>query len=549
MPIPRILWGPTFENVLDFGYPLFDVITDREPRQQFSRWEQGGSGVETAWIGGSDYTLQCNARFIPDGPNAAPLQSALSGPTGWQGFLDWARAKNVIRFVPDILNPLFFLDNVYLVDPLKGFGSLDSAIKRTVPLKFRNASVDFHQALRGVMFEYSPGASLLDPLVATIARSGAVGPFVGINGLAANAIANVLRDRHYPGTPGLALPGWAPRTALIEAAARTNLIENSDYEVDFVGTTANSGGTLARDQAHVFSGAWALKMTHANNNGDGFVWKKRDTTRMAAAAATAHTVSVWVFADSTAVGKNYNLNVDWWNATPALISTSTGPAVTLVAGWQRFTFTATSPAGTVTATPYFVLVGAQGVFSVWIDVPQFEASAFATSAIPTGTGAVTRNAETFSWPYAYAPQSIFILPEFIELGSAPLNDGSGPLRLGQGAGAFTRFDNFGANYRFQHNNGSAAVVSTAAGVPAIGQDVQLLGMIYPDGSVREKQSINGAAETDGGRSAANGFATAWVPQQLDLSYLGMFEGLIRIKIGLLTFGGVTRDTIAAALAA
>jgi hypothetical protein len=143
---------------------------------------------------------------------------------------------------------------------------------------------------------------------------------------------------------------------------------------------------------------------------------------------------------------------------------------------------------------------------------------------------------------------LFAYVEFIERGSPALADGSSPLRLGVGA-AFARFDNFGGSYRWQQNNGVAAVVSAASGVPIFGQNCKLLGLIYPDGSVREKQSVNLGAETDGGQSAANALPADWTTATIDLGgVIAWFGATARVKIGPLTFGGVTVDTIAKALA-
>src|SRR5205809_2501504 len=169
MPTSRILWGTGYENQLVIADPLYDLVSDREPRDG-SEWAQAPSGVEDAWITGRDYVLSGEARFLPDGAGGA---TPVSGALSWQAFLDWARDKNTFRFVPDQAHLDFYVDSCYLVEPLRGFGSLGADIKRKVPFKFRNATLDFHQALRGLMFDYAPGMSLTDPLVATYSRATA----------------------------------------------------------------------------------------------------------------------------------------------------------------------------------------------------------------------------------------------------------------------------------------------------------------------------------------------------------------------------------------
>src|SRR5690242_2496329 len=134
MPQSSILWGPTYENVLSLVAPVLDVLTDRVPRAG-SEWVQSPSGVEDAWITGFDYTLTCRAAFIPDGGSSP---TPLSGSTGWQAFLDWARQKNPVRFVPDATLPAFYVDGCYLVDPTSGFGILGPDIKRQLTFTLRN---------------------------------------------------------------------------------------------------------------------------------------------------------------------------------------------------------------------------------------------------------------------------------------------------------------------------------------------------------------------------------------------------------------------------
>lgn len=159
MPISRLLWGSNFGNEIRIGFPLFDLLTDHEERDG-SVHDMDGAGAEVAWIEGRDYVIDTEVRWIPDRPGTGPVQSAISGAVAWQGFLDWARGGNAIRFVPDETTPLFYIDNTYLVEPRKGFGNNSSDIKRNVRLKLRNPSIDFHQALRGIMYEWGPGADL-----------------------------------------------------------------------------------------------------------------------------------------------------------------------------------------------------------------------------------------------------------------------------------------------------------------------------------------------------------------------------------------------------
>src|SRR6266568_3006962 len=150
MPISAILWGSSLENQLDIGFSLFDIISDREERDG-SEHVQSPAGAEDSWIVGRDFILDAEVRFIPDGPGTSPIQTQLSGANSWQAFLDYARDANPLRFVPDVTAPGFYIDNVYLVEPRKGFGGPGADLRRKFRIKLRNATQDFHQALRGIM--------------------------------------------------------------------------------------------------------------------------------------------------------------------------------------------------------------------------------------------------------------------------------------------------------------------------------------------------------------------------------------------------------------
>jgi len=195
---------------------------------------------------------------------------------------------------------------------------------------------------------------------------------------------------------------------LIENPGATNLIENSNYEIDAVGSVVKNGSTLLRDNAQAILGSWSLKMTVANAATSGVSFTKRDGTRMAGVATTAYTGSAWVFATGAAIGGNLRLYVDWFDAGSVYLSTSAcGAAQTLVQGWQRIGgFGAIAPANSVTAIPYLVTNTATGVWSVWVDLPQWEVGEVASSAIPTGAGALSRASDIVTLPLRWGPQDM-----------------------------------------------------------------------------------------------------------------------------------------------
>lgn len=137
---PKILWGTSFANTLSFGYPLDSVVAGDEPRAG-SSFDQAPSGVEDAWIVGTDYVLAAEARYIPQADTASPVATGWDGATGVRAFLAWARDKNVVRFYPD-KDGGTFIDS-YLVEPMTGQGALEEDGTKRVAFKLRNASTAY----------------------------------------------------------------------------------------------------------------------------------------------------------------------------------------------------------------------------------------------------------------------------------------------------------------------------------------------------------------------------------------------------------------------
>lgn len=193
-------------------------------------------------------------------------------------------------------------------------------------------------------------------------------------------------------TPGILFEG-----------SRTNLIENGDYEADAVGSSASGGSTLVRDTTQFKRGAAALKITTANSSSSGAFIHNRAGTRIAATVGTAYTFSPWVYAPAASVGKTVKVRIEWWSSAPAFLSATEVIGIVLVAGWQRLSVSGVAPASTATADPFVGGDTAQGVWDMWIDLAQFEPGAFASSAIPTGTAAVTRAADSLTVPFNFGP--------------------------------------------------------------------------------------------------------------------------------------------------
>jgi hypothetical protein len=138
--LAKFLWGAGFANTLSIGYRLDNVKCGDEPRAG-SAFDQTPSGVEDSWITGFDYTLEAEIRWIPATDTASPLATGWDGAAGVRAFLQWARQKNVLRFYPDASGGTFI--DSYLVDPMQGWGDVETDGTRRLPIKIRNATTSY----------------------------------------------------------------------------------------------------------------------------------------------------------------------------------------------------------------------------------------------------------------------------------------------------------------------------------------------------------------------------------------------------------------------
>lgn len=153
---------------------------------------------------------------------------------------------------------------------------------------------------------------------------------------------------------------------------------------------------------------------------------------------------------------------------------------------------------------------------------QNEDAAFKTSEIATVTGAVTRAADSFYWTYLHAPQTKMIYCRFVERGT--INVAGGRVWLIGGA---TGVDPYlvvavsGGFYSVTHKPTSILnVQSTLAVAPVLGDTVELVVILFFDGSVSIIQSINGAAVSSAGPSSAAALQAIWNDTRLWLNSEG-----------------------------
>lgn len=137
---PKILWGAAFVNTLSIGYPLDNVLAGETPRDG-STFDQSPSGIEDAWIVGTDFVLEGDVRWIPQVDTATPVATGWDGGTGFRAFLAWARQKNVVRFYPDAGAGTTI--DCYLAAPMEGSGESESDGTRRVRIRLRNPTTAF----------------------------------------------------------------------------------------------------------------------------------------------------------------------------------------------------------------------------------------------------------------------------------------------------------------------------------------------------------------------------------------------------------------------
>jgi hypothetical protein len=138
---PAITWGALFANTFNIGYPLDNVKAGSEPRVG-SAFDQSQSGLEDSWVTGIDYLLIADVRWIPQVNVANPLATGWDGATGVRAWLEWARQKNLMRFIPDVTVPGTYI-TCYLVDPMKGAAASETDGSRKLTITLRNSTTAY----------------------------------------------------------------------------------------------------------------------------------------------------------------------------------------------------------------------------------------------------------------------------------------------------------------------------------------------------------------------------------------------------------------------
>lgn len=554
-PLPQLYFGPTLETVLDLPYPLDNLVTYTEPRH--SSTEQFPSGVEDSWYHGTDYCLEGDARWLPYGPINPGFQQTQPLST-WEQFLAYGRQRNArVRYVPNRALPTNYVDG-WLVAPFDaGPGGTEKDGTNKLHLKLRSKDRHYGLAQRGLFYEYAPGASLSDPLTYTFARSSA-GLYIGPDGLLHVDAAGVLSDRHY-------LSGL--QTTLLQAAATNKLTAPEDL--------SNAAWTPG------YQGVTVPTINNTSPRGDGTASFVREDTSNGlhrisqgytrSAAGNPQGVTVFLKTVGSRTMANLVLNAGGvtvlslqvtltGSGTITSIGTATPVFFTITAlanGWYAASYYGTPTASTTCSWEVrlynggesYVGDGASGMY-VWGCV----ATDNTLAGVYWGTGA-SRSPDNLSVPWPYKPQAGWFYVKLIELGMALATTGGYPslIAVGNAAGAtpimrfFSEKTNGQATYGFTYWNTVNAECNPATG-PNIGDTVEVLGIIFADGSTQIRLSINGGVEIVNTNLTTQPFAAAWSGATLWLcspSGATSNAGIVSVKAGP---GGVV-NTMALARAA
>lgn len=134
--LPQITWASGSANTLVFARPIDNWAAYSKPREG-SQTVQSLSGVEDAWITGTDYVLEGDVKFIPQSGSSAAT-GWNDATTGWMAFLEWARAKNTFNWYPDKTNLSVSYES-YLVEPWNSAPITNEDTTRTLRLVIRNS--------------------------------------------------------------------------------------------------------------------------------------------------------------------------------------------------------------------------------------------------------------------------------------------------------------------------------------------------------------------------------------------------------------------------
>lgn len=301
------------------------------------------------------------------------------------------------------------------------------------------------------------------------------------------------------------------RKVLLLELARTNLVDAdfSSWSAQTITLTGSqpdpAGGAAASKLDSTVAGGHVVRVvTFTGNATKGISFRLKAGT-----AATS-----WIGLDNSTAWRHLVL-VTWTNGVPTLSTVSGSgslfPVRPLGGGWYEIEVGADGVVAAET-NRFFLYPAAGGTGTVYAFRPQAENGPFPTSSI-NGFSA-TRAADSCYWNFPPVPQGMMAYSRHIERGSI-LNGGvlwninslanaNPQLLVGASGGFYIGF----------HHNGTSSVFPVLAAAPSLGDTVELVLQVAADGSLRIVQSINGAAVSSAGFTAALALPAAWSDTKL-----------------------------------
>ena len=208
----------------------------------------------------------------------------------------------------------------------------------------------------------------------------------------------------------------------------------------------------------------------------------------------------------TVVSGPTHIGNNWWKTSLQCIAISTGNDN------QIEIFPTDAAVGTTGGDMFIAHIQVEDVASTGL---------FASSHVPTVSAAVTRAAETQSFPFLPVPQAMTLYLAFQDGNARSATAGLiGIESAGRGNPRIEIQVTSGGQYQVVHTTAAGSVNSSVTSTSTVGDLVELRVTIGSDGAVRIHQVVNGGAETSGTASGGLALGSAWSAQLVYLNSLG-----------------------------
>lgn len=368
---------------------------------------------------------------------------------------------------------------------------------------------------------------LAHDLVPTFTRSGAVGPFIGSDGVLRQASANRPRVEWVNGTDPDG-DGAKDKPGLLLEKGATNLIDSDDITAWSVGGTPGvtgsvddpAGGTGAYTIEDADGAALEFVVRNISFTGDAaksFTFVVRENTMPASGT------QVLKVRDTSAAADRLLLSIASWSDGDPQVTATTG---TLVGKqyvgngyWAIYGLSTTITAANTNRVEILPASG-DAAYTGIIDVYRvnaYDSAAGPVSSILDASEALAQ--ETMYVPFTAAPQEMTIYSKHVERGTL-LADSQ---RLWQIGAANSATDPrmgviaSGGFYRMFYDDGIGLLNATLSAAPSYGDVVEIRAVLRSDGGITIGQSINGGAETTATGGASLSFGSAWADTRIYLN--------------------------------